>query len=233
LTTTNPHLPGDGDAYQLTSGASDEALLADIKILEEEIRQSRGGLIGEHRDFKIYKLGVHLFSLLLHVAHGRKISIVPVALNENEFDFVKDLHHFIDQPEAKVFLDGCEVFFLRNRSRSAGIGFFEAGNFYPDFILWIVRGYRQYVAFVEPHGLLHEGPASQKIIFYQSIKGIEQRMSRPKVTLDSFIVTPTALRDLQWGWGTLDDFAKRHVLFMKDDKEYYVLRLFETMFAFS
>lgn len=229
LSADNPNLPADGDVYQLVADASDAALLADIKLLEEEIKQSGGGLIGEHRDLKAYKLGVHLFSPLLHVVRGRKVSIAPVALNESEFGFVRDLHNFIDQPEGKRILDGCEVFLLRNRSRGGGIGFFEAGSFYPDFILWIVRGAQQYVAFIEPHGLIHEGPGSQKILFHQTIKGIEQRVQRSgkKVMLESFIVTPTLLRDMKWEMHSLDDFAQRHVLFMNDDKDAYVKRLCE------
>lgn len=233
LAADNKNLPAIGDEYQLIADASDEALIVDIKLLEEEIKQSAGGLIGEHKDLKAYKLGVHLFSPLLHVARGRKVSIAPVALNESEFAFVRDLHHFIDQPGSKMLLEGCDVFLLRNRSRGGGLGFFEAGSFYPDFILWIVRGTHQYVAFVEPHGLIHEGPASQKILFHRTIKEIEQRVQRAgkKVVLESFIVTPTLLRNLKWDVGTLDAFAQQHVLFMADDADAYVRRIFEMTLA--
>jgi len=61
--------------------------------------------------------------------------------------------------------DGMELFLLRNMSREKGVGFFEAGNFHPDFILWVFKGDIQYVNFVEPHGLMHEGPGNDKIIF--------------------------------------------------------------------
>ena len=54
---------------------------------------------------------------------------------------------------------------MRNMSREKGVGFFEAGNFHPDFILWVFKGDIQYVNFVEPHGLMHEGPGNDKIIF--------------------------------------------------------------------
>lgn len=233
LAADNKNLPAMGDEYQLIADASDASLILDIKLLEEEIKQSAGGLIGEHKGLKAYKLGVHLFSPLLHVARNCKVSVAPVALNESEFAFVRDLHHFIDQPDSKELLEGCDVFLLRNRSRGGGLGFFEAGSFYPDFILWIVRGTHQYVAFVEPHGLIHEGPASQKILFHRTIKEIEQRVQcgGNKVALESFIVTPTALRDLKWDVCTLDAFAQQHVLFMVDDKDAYVRRLFEMTLA--
>jgi hypothetical protein len=33
---------------------------------------------------------------------------------------------------------GLYIFLLRDLSRGKGVGFFEAGNFHPDFILWIL-----------------------------------------------------------------------------------------------
>ena len=47
----------------------------------------------------------------------------------------------------------------------AKVWFFEAGGFYPDFILWVLKGNKQYVTFIEPHDLLHEGRGSEKIMF--------------------------------------------------------------------
>lgn len=60
---------------------------------------------------------------------------------------------------------GVDVFLLRNESRGRGMGFFEAENFYPDFILWLVEGKKQSLSFIEPHGLQHEGPDSRKSPF--------------------------------------------------------------------
>ena len=52
-------------------------------------------------------------------------------------------------------------------SRGKGIGFFEAGNFYPDFILWLLIGEHQYVTFIDPKGIVHlEGGDDPKIRFY-------------------------------------------------------------------
>ena len=43
----------------------------------------------------------------------------------------------------------------------------------------------------EPHGLLHEGPASEKVLFHQRIKDVERRLNDPAVTLNSFILSWT------------------------------------------
>ena len=44
-------------------------------------------------------------------------------------------------------------------------------------------GGKQYVPFIEPHGLLHEGPASEKVLFHKRIKDVEQRLKDPTVIL--------------------------------------------------
>ena len=42
-------------------------------------------------------------------------------------------------------------------------GFLEAGNFYPDFILWCLNADgSQRIVFIDPHGLEHEGLGSDK-----------------------------------------------------------------------
>jgi hypothetical protein len=233
LTVDHPNLPKPDDVYQLITDASDLSLLADIELLQQEINSSSSvGLLGGHGNLHAYKLGTHLYSPLLHVAKGCKISVSPAALNDSEFNFVTDLETFLGSAQGMELTQGCEAFLLRNRSRGGGIGFFEAGSFYPDFIFWIKREVKgnlhQHVAFIEPHGLIHEGAGSAKILFHQTIKEIESRVkhdAKSIVTLDSFIVTPTELRDLKWTISKLDEFVDLNVLFMKDDKEKYISRL--------
>jgi hypothetical protein len=107
-----------------------------------------------------------------------------------------------------------------------GIGFFEAGNFYPDFILWLIVGKKQYVTFVDPKGLrqLDDGSANPKVQFYRTIKEIETRLADPSVVLNSFIVSSTPYQQIpMWGEGmTKDALRECHVLFQKDDRATYV-----------
>jgi hypothetical protein len=235
LTEDHANMPADGDQYQLVVDASETALLQDIEKIQQEINQHGVGLITEG-DFKAYKDGVHLISPLLHVARDCKVSISPVPLNDSEFGFVEGLNAFISSTQGQKQLAGCEVFLLRNKARGGGIGFFEAGAFYPDFILWILRDIKQYIAFVEPHGLKHETQLSPKLTFFKTIKDIEARVNlvpgRTKdnyVTLESFIVSPTPLNQLIWEWKTFDEFAENHVLMMDDSD--YISRLFKAMLA--
>ena len=123
--------------------------------------------------------------------------ILPVALGESEYQFVTDLKTWCDGHKAALEKDGMELFLLRNMSRGKGVGFFEPRNLHPAFILWILIGGKQYVTFIEPHGLLHEGPASEKILFHKRIKDVEQRLKDPAVILNSFILSWTRYPQLK------------------------------------
>ena len=125
----------------------------------------------------------------------------PVPLNEGERDFVFDLQQFCTN-NSEFFIDK-ELYLLRNMSRGKGIGFFEAGNFYPDFILWLLADGKQYINFVDPKGLRNiKGEEDPKIVFHEKIKTIENdlREQDPKVTLNSFIISNTRFtRDIMVG----------------------------------
>ena len=110
------------------------------------------------------------------------------------------------------------LYLLRNKSRGSGIGFFEAGNFYPDFIVWAVTGEKQVVAFIEPHGISHEGPEHPKVQFHKVIKDIETRLKDVHVRLESFIVTPTPIAAVIDRGLSCEEWAEKHVLFMDSPK---------------
>ena len=103
------------------------------------------------------------------------------------------------------------------------MGFFEAGNFHPDFILWLLEGGQQQVIFVDPKGIRNLGPSDPKIQFYETIKEIEQRLGDPAVRLQSFIVsnTPSSTMCMLWNMEK-SEMQKRHVLFQEEDKDSYV-----------
>ena len=79
--------------------------------------------------------GRHLYEPLLYVDQ-KIVEISPVPLNKGERRFVEDLKTFHDK-ESDYFA-GKELYLLRNLSKGRGVGFFEAGNFHPDFIVWLL-----------------------------------------------------------------------------------------------
>ena len=169
----------------------------------------------------------HLYQPLVYV-NSDVIEVQPVSLNEGEKDFVLDLKRYCS--EDKSFFDGKELYLLRNMSRGRGVGFFEAGNFYPDFILWLIVDTKQYISFIDPKGLRNvKGAGDPKITFYAKIKEIEERLRSqdPMVTLNSFIISTTLLSEINWWSGgmTKEQFAERHVLFRQEDKDTYIKKI--------
>ena len=111
-------------------------------------------------------------------------------------------------------------------SRGKGVGFFEAGRFHPDFILWMLKADKQYVTFIDPHGLLHgSGIGDEKIKLHKGIKEIEKRLNDPDVILNSFILSWTKYPQLKWN-KEQKELEDMHVLFMQDDRDQYIDKLF-------
>jgi hypothetical protein len=198
---------------------------ADIIEALREVKRSIGR--GELREldlanFQALSFGQHLYEPLVHLKSDL-VEVRPVHLNEGERDFIIDLRSFYQENQS-AFRDK-ELYLLRNQSRGRGVGFFEAGNFYPDFILWLVDRWHQHIAFVDPKGIIHlKGPDDPKIGFYRTIKDLEARLGDTNVTLHSFILSNTPYEQVNW-WGggmTLADFESRHVLFNKPDRNIYI-----------
>lgn len=218
LEANDSNLPNDPESYQLIVDASEEQLIGDIEKLKAEIAsswQSTKPKLIEAGQLKACILANHLYQPLLYAERGCPITIAPVSLNDSEKNFVVDLMGWLESNETKLSESKTSIFLLRNKSRGSGIGFFEAGNFYPDFILWAVTGDQQVVAFIEPHGISHEGPEHPKVQFHKTIKEIELRLAvKGNIRLESFIVTPTRYQLVEAMGYDREYWEDRHVLFM-------------------
>src|SRR5207302_5723021 len=128
------------------------------------------------------------------------------------------------------YFTGKELYLLRNLSKGRGVGFFEAGNFHPDFILWLLTEERQYIIFLDPKGIRNIGATDPKIQFYETIKEIEQRLGDPNVLLDSFIISSTPSHMMRMLWGMDKPAMKqRHVLFQEEDQYAYISEMLRSV----
>jgi hypothetical protein len=233
LTENDPNLLGTGESpgdpyYRILINQSQEEIVAKLEELKAAIE--RGELKPwEFRGIKSIWFGRHLYQPLLYL-QDKVVEITPVPLNMGERQFVEDLKTFHDNHG--VFFHEKELYLLRNLSKGRGIGFFEAGNFHPDFILWLLVGDTQHVIFVDPKGIRNIGPTDPKIQFHETIKEIEKRLGDAAVRLHSFIVsnTPSPTMKLLWGMEK-QAMGERHILFQEEDKDTYVCRLFDLVLS--
>jgi Type III restriction enzyme, res subunit len=123
-------------------------------------------------------------------------AISPKGLNKGEAKFVKDLQDFIKR-KGNLY-DNYEFYLLRNATKSKGFGFYfdSSGGFFPDFLLWIkAPDGKQYLTFIDPHGLRNEdnGFESDKIQLSETIKKLP--VNTEGIILNSFILSPTSYKE--------------------------------------
>lgn len=225
--------PNFFDEYRVLVQRSQQQLLATLETLKQKLGS------GELADaafgtFASVAFDRHLYQPLLCCSQNDVVEVRPVALNDGERDFVNDLRSLYLRERGKGggLFERRDLYLLRNQSRGRGVGFFEAGNFYPDFILWLVDGDRQRIAFVDPKGLRNiEGPSDPKLRFAETIKELQARLGDPAVELDSFIVSSTPLQQLKWWDGGMSelDFEARHVVFRTPGQTGYVEKVVKGM----
>ena len=98
--------------------------------------------------------------------------------------------------------------------------------FFPDFILWLVIGEKQYVSFIDPKGLRQiQGFTDPKIQLHKSIKTtIQPKLNDHNIELNSFIISNTPYNQLtHWkGQESIEDFNSNHILFQEDQQKSYI-----------
>ena len=231
LAANDPNFLGSKDepdegSYRILIDKSQEEIAAKLTELKESITK------GELKKFdfqgmKAIWFGRHLYEPLLYVDH-KIVEISPVPLNKGERRFVEDLKTFHENDGG--YFVGKELYLLRNLSKGRGVGFFEAGNFHPDFIIWLLTENGQHIVFVDPKGLRNVGATDPKIQFHETIKEIEQRMGDPKISLDSFIISGTPSHIMRMLWGMDKPAMKqRHVLFQEEDQDTYIREMLSVL----
>ena len=214
--------------YRVSVEKSEETLITQLRQLGEELRKRAGvadrTFTGGQARLEVLSFKGHLYEPLIK-ASGASISVRPVSLNDGEMRFVRRLKDYC-AAHPEEFADR-PLFLLRNMSRGRGIGFFEAGNFHPDFIVWRIDGSKQRISFVDPKGIRQLDTIDDpKIQFHRTIQEIEARMRDPDVSLRSFIVSGTSAAEMELHWQvTRQEMAKRNILF--DEDESYMERLIQ------
>ncbi|HAU2406608.1 TPA: DEAD/DEAH box helicase family protein [Legionella pneumophila] len=214
--------------YKATIDHNEQLWIEKITELKERLSSGTFHDNWSFGNLKAFDFSRHLYQPLIHFKNNEIVKLNPVALNDGEYLFVEDLKCFYSKNTS--FFDNKDIYLLRNQSKGSGSGFFEAGNFYPDFVLWLINDHLQHVCFIDPKGLgrIH-GFDDPKIKFSKTIKEIEKRLGDPNIILDSFIISNTFEREISW-WKNSNNkeksFEENHILFQKEEKENYIGKIF-------
>lgn len=168
----------------------------------------------------------HLYQPLL-AGENLDFPVSPMALNKGEAEFARDIHKAVEDD----LFAGYEVYLLRNQTGQGAVGMFIDGGFYPDFILWLVKGDRQKVIFVDPKGLHNHQPNDPKVKFYRTIKTTERQLNQQSGTqhieLHAFLISQTPAQQLLSEWSSYkeqtldkDTLESWNILFPDQDRAY-------------
>jgi len=222
LTVSDSWLP---KSYIIEVNSNEDELIQNLREIEEQRKQ-----IYSHSDnLNVFIIDNHLYKPLIFANESMKlrIKIKPQELNKGEYDFIKSIKKFLK--DNKQNIDG-EIYILRNQpQKSTGVGFFEASNFYPDFIIWQVNGERQRILFCDPKGIRYlKGLDDEKIQLYQRIKEVQKKLNDENIELESYILAKSDYLLMNWWGSKISDreFENNHILFL--DKEGWEKKLFQT-----
>lgn len=216
-----------------------------LKKLEELKSIVASGNLGEASNWNAPNMVAisfdrHLFYPLLSLENKDSVPLKmrPMAFDApSEVEFVKDLRAFYNSDPGKTAIGDRSLYLLRNAdSKNKGIGFSTAGNFYPDFLLWLVddSSGEQWLSFVDPKGIRQMDLNHPKLGLYREIKNIEADLTshaandEPTLTLNAFVLSPTKYSDLLNVGGQIkkQELEDRHVLFMEDGFNNYLTKMF-------
>jgi hypothetical protein len=147
----------------------------------------------------------------------------PLAFDApSEVQFVRDLEAFYSSPAGQKAIGKRSLYLLRNADTKAkGLGFALAGNFYPDYLLWLVDDDtgEQWLSFVDPKGIRQMNLNDAKFGLYKEVKVLQEKLSATKFS-DLLNVSN------QYVQADLED---HHVLFMDTSGQGYLTGMFERM----
>lgn len=212
----------DGEAY--------EKRIQALQVLVTE------GKIGEASQWNAGQMVAicfdrHLYYPLFAIEGDVPLKMRPLAFDApSEVQFVRDLETFYRSPLGQQMIGKRSLYLLRNADTKAkGLGFALAGNFYPDFLLWLVDDEtgEQWLNFVDPKGLRQMSLNDPKLGLYNEVKVIQEKLGDPKLTLNAFIVSGTSFNSLLNVSCEQSELEERNVFFMVDGEQSYLHKMFK------
>jgi len=172
----------------------------------------------------------HLFYPLFSIEGDVPLKMRPLLFDApSEVQFVRDLENFYNSDKGKEVIGDRSLYLLRNAdTKNKGLGFALAGNFYPDYLLWLVdsKNGTQWLSFVDPKGIRNMDLNDPKFGLYTEVKVIEEKIGDPNLKLFAFILSATRFDSLLNVKVDQSDLEDRNLLFMDEGANKYLSKLF-------
>lgn len=205
-----------------------QGLIANRDIPAIKNKWSNGDLIALLFDY-------HLYEPLFYVEKGKHLPfrLRPISFDSSsELQFMRDLEAFYKDEKNAHYFENVDLYLLRNpANKSQGVGFAQAGNFYPDFLLWLVdkTTNRQSLTFIDPKGIRNIPLEDAKFNFAKECKQLEAQINQGNdtpVILNSFILSDTPWTDPIVQQHSKEEWHAKHVFFLEDGAENYLSQIF-------
>lgn len=219
--------------FEIDNDANGEAYEKKIRALQVLVKD---GKLGEASQWNAGQMVAicfdsHLYYPLFAIEGAVPLKMRPLAFDApSEVQFVRDLEAFYKSSFGAQVIGKRSLYLLRNADTKAkGLGFALAGNFYPDFLLWLVDDAtgEQWLNFVDPKGLRQMSLNDPKLGLYKEVKVLQEKLGDPKLTLNAFIVSGTQFASLLNVSCKQEDLEEKNVLFMPDGGPVYLKKMFE------
>jgi hypothetical protein len=223
--------------FEIEDSADGEAYEKKLKVLQELVK---AGNIGEASKWNAGQMVAicfdsHLYYPLFAIEGAVPLKMKPLSFDApSEIQFIRDLENFYQSPLGQQVIGKRSLYLLRNADTKAkGLGFALAGNFYPDYLLWLVDDEtgEQCLNFIDPKGIRQMNLTDPKLGLYKEVKVLQEKLGDPKLTLNAFILSGTAFGDLLNVTCKQSELEDRNVLFMNDGGAVYLKKLFEKVGA--
>ena len=219
--------------FDIDNDASGEAYEKKIKDLQVLVNEQKLGEASQWNAGQMVAIcfDSHLYYPLFAIEGAVPLKMRPLAFDApSEVQFVRDLEEFYKSLLGQKVIGKRSLYLLRNAdTKGKGLGFALAGNFYPDFLLWLVDDAtgEQWLNFIDPKGLRQMNLNDPKLGLYKEVKVIQEKLGDPKLTLNAFIVSGTQFSSLLNVTCKQTELEDRNVLFMPDGWQVYLKKMFE------
>jgi hypothetical protein len=219
--------------FEIEDSADGAAYEKKLKVLQELVK---AGNIGEASKWNAGQMVAicfdsHLYYPLFAIEGAVPLKMRPMSFDApSEIQFIRDLENFYQSPLGQQVIGKRSLYLLRNADTKArGLGFALAGNFYPDYLLWLVDDEtgEQCLNFIDPKGIRQMNLTDPKLGLYKEVKILQEKLGDPKLTLNAFILSVTDFGDLINVTCKQSELEDRNVLFMSDGGNTYLKKLFK------